>query len=101
MSASTVMAVITGGIVGAIFVSSLFLQQVLGASPVIAGLEFLPLAASPASVSTELMARGIRRHVEHTDTRRAAHRRRDRRHHVGTPPFADVRNALDDRHGTS
>ena len=46
MSASTVMAVITGGIVGAIFVSSLFLQQVLGASPVIAGLEFLPLAAA-------------------------------------------------------
>jgi hypothetical protein len=46
VSASTVMAVITGGIVGAIFVSSLFLQQVLGASPVIAGLEFLPLAAA-------------------------------------------------------
>ena len=46
MSASTVMAVITGGIVGAIFVSSLFLQQVLGSSPVIAGLEFLPLAAA-------------------------------------------------------
>jgi EmrB/QacA subfamily drug resistance transporter len=45
-SASTVMAVITGGIVGAIFVSSLVLQQVLGASPVIAGLEFLPLAAA-------------------------------------------------------
>ena len=46
MSASTVMAVITGAIVGAIFISSLFLQQVLGASPVIAGLEFLPLAAA-------------------------------------------------------
>jgi len=46
MSASTVMAVITGAIVGAIFVSSLFLQQVLGASPVVAGLEFLPLAAA-------------------------------------------------------
>ncbi|HET7432054.1 MAG TPA: MFS transporter [Nocardioides sp.] len=46
ISASTVMAVITGGIVGAIFVSSLFLQQVLGASPVVAGLEFLPLAAA-------------------------------------------------------
>jgi EmrB/QacA subfamily drug resistance transporter len=46
VSASTVMAVITGGIVGAIFVSSLFLQQVLGASPVVAGLEFLPLAAA-------------------------------------------------------
>jgi EmrB/QacA subfamily drug resistance transporter len=46
VSASTVMAVITGGIVGAIFVSSLFLQQVLGSSPVIAGLQFLPLAAA-------------------------------------------------------
>ena len=46
MSASTVMAVITGGIVGAIFVSSLFLQQVLGSSPVVAGLQFLPLAAA-------------------------------------------------------
>jgi MFS family permease len=40
------MAAITGAIVGAIFVSSLFLQQVLGASPVITGLEFLPLAVA-------------------------------------------------------
>lgn len=46
VSASTVMAVITGAVVGVIFVSSLFLQQVLGASPVVAGLEFLPLAAA-------------------------------------------------------
>jgi MFS family permease len=46
MSASTVMAVITGGIVGAIFISSLFLQQVLSASPVLAGVQFLPLAAA-------------------------------------------------------
>lgn len=46
ISASTVMAVITGAIVGAIFVSSLFLQQVLGSSPVVAGLQFLPLAAA-------------------------------------------------------
>jgi MFS family permease len=45
-SASTVMAVITGGIVGVIFVSSLFLQQVLGSSAVVAGLEFLPLAGA-------------------------------------------------------
>jgi EmrB/QacA subfamily drug resistance transporter len=45
-SASTVMAVITGGIVGAIFISSLFLQQVLGSSPIVAGVEFLPLAAA-------------------------------------------------------
>ena len=40
------MAVITGAVVGAIFVNSLFLQQVLGASAVVAGLEFLPLAAA-------------------------------------------------------
>ncbi|HEY2879485.1 MAG TPA: MFS transporter [Nocardioides sp.] len=46
VSASTVMAVLTGGIVGAIFVNSLFLQQVLGSSPIVAGLEFLPLAAA-------------------------------------------------------
>jgi EmrB/QacA subfamily drug resistance transporter len=46
MSASTVMAVITGGIVGAIFIRSLFLQQVLGSSAVVAGLQFLPLAAA-------------------------------------------------------
>ena len=46
MSASTVMAVITGGIVGAIFISSLFLQQVLGSSAVVAGVQFLPLAAA-------------------------------------------------------
>jgi MFS family permease len=46
ISASTVMAVITGGIVGAIFVSSLFLQEVLGSSAVLAGVQFLPLAAA-------------------------------------------------------
>ncbi|HET8664820.1 MAG TPA: MFS transporter [Nocardioides sp.] len=46
MSASTVMAVITGAIVGAIFISSLFLQQVLGSSAVVAGVQFLPLAAA-------------------------------------------------------
>lgn len=46
ISASTVMAVVTGGLVGAIFVSSLFLQQVLGSSAVVAGLQFLPLAAA-------------------------------------------------------
>jgi len=46
VSASTVMAVVTGGIVGAIFISSLFLQQVLGSSAVVAGLQFLPLAAA-------------------------------------------------------
>jgi EmrB/QacA subfamily drug resistance transporter len=46
VSASTVMAVITGAIVGAIFINSLFLQQVLASSAVVAGLEFLPLAAA-------------------------------------------------------
>ncbi|HEX4685533.1 MAG TPA: MFS transporter [Nocardioides sp.] len=45
-SATAVMAAITAAIVGIIFVSSLFLQQVLGSSPVVTGLEFLPLAAT-------------------------------------------------------
>jgi EmrB/QacA subfamily drug resistance transporter len=58
VSASTVMAVITGAIVGAIFVSSLFLQQVLGSSAVVAGLQFLPLAAAitvGAAVASKLI----------------------------------------------
>jgi MFS family permease len=46
VSASTVMAVITGGVVGAIFISSLFLQSVLGSSAVMTGVQFLPLAAA-------------------------------------------------------
>lgn len=45
VSASAVMAGVTGVVVGAIFLSSLYLQRVVGASPVEAGLEFLPLAA--------------------------------------------------------
>ena len=45
MSASTIMAGITGAVVGAIFLTSLYLQQVLGSSAIVAGLEFLPLAA--------------------------------------------------------
>jgi EmrB/QacA subfamily drug resistance transporter len=45
ISASTVMAGVTGAVVGAIFLTSLFLQQVVGSSPVVAGLQFLPLAA--------------------------------------------------------
>jgi EmrB/QacA subfamily drug resistance transporter len=45
VSASTVMAGVTGGVVGAIFLTSLYLQQVLGSSAVVAGLQFLPLAA--------------------------------------------------------
>ena len=46
ISASTVMAVITGAVVGVIFLSSLFLQTVLGSSAILTGLQFLPLAAS-------------------------------------------------------
>jgi EmrB/QacA subfamily drug resistance transporter len=46
VSASAVMAGVTGAVVGAIFLSSLYLQSVVGASPVQAGLEFLPLAAA-------------------------------------------------------
>jgi EmrB/QacA subfamily drug resistance transporter len=45
VSASAVMAGVTGAVVGVIFLSSLYLQQVLGASALLAGLEFLPLAA--------------------------------------------------------
>jgi EmrB/QacA subfamily drug resistance transporter len=45
ISASAVMAGVTGAVVGVIFLSSLYLQQVLGASALVAGLEFLPLAA--------------------------------------------------------
>jgi MFS family permease len=45
VSASVVMAGVTGAVVGVIFLSSLYLQQVLGASALVAGLEFLPLAA--------------------------------------------------------
>src|SRR3954453_3511973 len=45
VSASVVMAGITGAVVGVIFLSSLYLQQVLGSSALVAGLEFLPLAA--------------------------------------------------------
>ena len=46
VSASAVMAGVTGMVVGALFLSSVHLQSVLGASPVVAGLEFLPLAAA-------------------------------------------------------
>jgi EmrB/QacA subfamily drug resistance transporter len=58
MSATTIMAGITGAVVGAIFLTSLYLQQVLGASAVIAGLEFLPLAGvitASAAVAAHLM----------------------------------------------
>jgi MFS family permease len=45
ISASTVMAGVTGAVVGAIFFSSMLLQQVMGHSAVVTGLCFLPLAA--------------------------------------------------------
>ncbi len=45
VSASAVMAGVTGAVVGVIFLSSLYLQQVLGSSALVAGLQFLPLAA--------------------------------------------------------
>ncbi|WP_298515808.1 MFS transporter [uncultured Nocardioides sp.] len=58
VSASTVMAGVTGAVVGAIFLSSIYLQQVLGASPVVAGLQLLPLAAAislSAAVASHLL----------------------------------------------
>ncbi|MFC0682621.1 MFS transporter [Lysobacter korlensis] len=44
VSATAVMAGVTGAVVGAIFLNSLFLQGVLGGSPLVTGLQFLPLA---------------------------------------------------------
>ncbi|MGY1623934.1 MFS transporter [Geodermatophilus sp. SYSU D00965] len=46
ISASAAMAGVTGVVVGAIFLTSLYLQAVVGSSPVVAGLQFLPLAAA-------------------------------------------------------
>ncbi|MGY1914244.1 MFS transporter [Blastococcus sp. SYSU DS0973] len=46
VSASAVMAGVTGVVVGAIFLTSLYLQALVGSSPVVAGLQFLPLAAA-------------------------------------------------------
>jgi EmrB/QacA subfamily drug resistance transporter len=59
VSASVVMAGVTGAVVGAIFLSSLYLQQVLGSSALVAGLQFLPLAAfitASAAVASHLLA---------------------------------------------
>lgn len=65
VSASVIMAGVTGAVVGAIFLSSLYLQQVLGASALVAGLEFLPLAAfitaSAAIASKALPHAGARK----------------------------------------
>ncbi|MGR6318933.1 MFS transporter [Micromonospora soli] len=60
VSASAVMAGVTGVVVGAIFLSSLYLQSIIDASPVIAGLEFLPLAAAitvAATAASKLIGR--------------------------------------------
>ncbi|HJR51097.1 MAG TPA: MFS transporter, partial [Gemmatimonadales bacterium] len=60
ISASAVMAVITGAVVGAIFLSSLFIQQVLGSSAILTGLQFLPLAlfiTASATVASKLLGR--------------------------------------------
>ena len=46
VSASTVMTVNTGVVVGMAFLTSLYVQQVTGASAIVAGLEFLPFAAA-------------------------------------------------------
>ena len=46
VSASTVMAGVTGIVVGAIFLLSLYLQRIVGSSAVVTGLQFLPLAGA-------------------------------------------------------
>jgi hypothetical protein len=58
VSASAVMAGVTGVVVGAIFLTSLYLQDITGASPIVTGLQFLPLAAAitaSATVATKLI----------------------------------------------
>jgi EmrB/QacA subfamily drug resistance transporter len=52
ISASAVMAGVTGVVVGAIFLTSLYLQDIVGASPLVAGLQFLPLAAAITAAAT-------------------------------------------------
>ncbi|MFP3712124.1 MFS transporter [Puerhibacterium sp. TATVAM-FAB25] len=65
VSASVIMAGITGAVVGAIFLSSLYLQHVLGSPALVAGLQFLPLAAfitaSAAIASKALPRAGAKR----------------------------------------
>ncbi|HYJ74710.1 MAG TPA: MFS transporter, partial [Kineosporiaceae bacterium] len=59
VSASTVMAGVTGVVVGAIFLTSLYLQRITGASAMVAGLEFLPLAGVitlTAALASRLLA---------------------------------------------
>jgi EmrB/QacA subfamily drug resistance transporter len=60
VSASAVMAGVTGVVVGTIFLSSLYLQRIVGGSPIEAGLEFLPLAAAitaGATVASKIIGR--------------------------------------------
>jgi EmrB/QacA subfamily drug resistance transporter len=60
VSASGVMAGVTGVVVGAIFLTSLYLQSVVGSSPLLAGVQFVPLAAAitvAASVASKAIAR--------------------------------------------
>lgn len=68
VSASTVMAGVTGAVVGAIFLSSLYLQQVLGSTALVTGLQFLPLAAfitiSAAAASKALPHLGAKKLIE-------------------------------------
>ena len=59
VSASTVMTVVTGVAVGTFFLTSLYLQQVTGASAIVAGCEFLPIAVAitvGAAVASKLIA---------------------------------------------
>ena len=59
ISSSTVIAGVTGAVAGAIFLSSLYLQQVLGSSAVVTGLQFLPLAGAitvSAAIASKLLA---------------------------------------------
>jgi EmrB/QacA subfamily drug resistance transporter len=60
VSASAVMAGVTGVVVGAIFLTSLYLQALTGASALVAGLEFLPLAGAitvAATVASKVIGR--------------------------------------------
>ncbi|MGZ4631610.1 MAG: MFS transporter [Actinomycetes bacterium] len=59
-SASVVMAGVTGIVVGAIFLTSLYLQRVVGSSAIVTGLQFLPLAAAitvTAMVASHLLGK--------------------------------------------
>ncbi|MGO4692493.1 MFS transporter [Glaciibacter sp. 2TAF33] len=60
VSSTGIMAGVTGAVVGAIFLSSLLLQNALGGSPLVTGLQFLPLAVVitlAAAASGKLLGR--------------------------------------------